>query len=99
MLRAVVPGSSHLATRSGIVFLLSPVPPLLHEFHCFFASLCQAWTMSAMKTSSPTPPLIRFPSSMSSLKDFFSTTRQKVISLRKRSWKGKTLSSKIVSWK
>lgn len=71
--------------------------PLLHEFHCFFASLCQAWTMSAMKTSSPIPPLIRFLSSMSSLKDFFSMTRQKVISLRKRNWKGKTLSSKIVS--
>lgn len=44
------------------------------------ASLCQAWTMSAMKTSSPTPPQIRFPSNMSSSKDFFSMTRQKVIS-------------------
>lgn len=44
------------------------------------ASLCQAWTMSAMKTSSPTPPRIRFPSNMSSLKDFFSMTRQKVVS-------------------
>lgn len=43
------------------------------------AFLCQAWTMSAMKTSSPTPPRIRFPSNMSSLKDFFSMTRQKVI--------------------
>nr|CCQ43518.1 alternative protein POLDIP2 [Homo sapiens] len=37
----------------------------------------QAWTMSAMKTSSPTPPLIRFPSNMNSLKDFFCMTRQK----------------------
>lgn len=78
---AMVPGSSHPGTRPGIVFLLSPVPPpLLYEFHCLFASLCQAWTMSAMRTSSPTPPPIRFPSSTSSLKDFFSMTRQKVIS-------------------
>nr|KAF6289691.1 DNA polymerase delta interacting protein 2 [Pipistrellus kuhlii] len=37
----------------------------------------QAWTMSAMKTSSPIPPLTRFPSSTSSLKGFFSMIRQK----------------------
>lgn len=48
-------------------------------------------TMSAMKTSSPTPPRIRFPSSMSSLRDSFSMTRQKPLPLwlERRSGPGK----------
>lgn len=53
--------------------------------------------MSAMKTSSPTPPLIRFPSSTSSLKDFFYMTRQKVTSVIEGRWSGRALSSKRIS--
>ncbi|EDL15587.1 polymerase (DNA-directed), delta interacting protein 2, isoform CRA_b [Mus musculus] len=53
--------------------------------------LSQGWTMSAMKTSSPTPPRIRFPFNTSSLKDFFCMTRQKhlLLWLEKRCGPGK----------